>query len=126
MEFIVGDLLTVALFHMQKRWGDVSTLLDPGRDEDAEMHTAPTYVLDAGKGGSVSRFLNHSCEPNVFIQCILSDHHDVTMPRIVMFAADNIPPLEVCSATFILFISHFSNDFHTLWVFIYFLDLQAV
>jgi euchromatic histone-lysine N-methyltransferase len=31
----------------------------------------------------------------VFIQCVLSDHGDHTQPRIVMFAADNIHPLEV-------------------------------
>lgn len=64
-------------------------------DEDDLLQDAPAYVLDAGKNGNVSRFLNHSCEPNVFIQCVLSHHNDVTMPRIVMFAADNIHPLEV-------------------------------
>lgn len=79
---------------MQKRFGDVVPELN---DQDDLMQDAPMYVLDAGKNGGVSRFLNHSCEPNVFIQCVLSDHNDVTMPRIVMFAADNIHPLEVRS-----------------------------
>ena len=77
---------------MQKRFGDVVPELN---HQDDLMQDAPMYVLDAGKSGGVSRFLNHSCEPNVFIQCVLSDHNDVTMPRIVMFAADNIHPLEV-------------------------------
>lgn len=75
----------------QKRFGDVMPELS---DEDDLLQDAPAYVLDAGKNGNVSRFLNHSCEPNVFIQCVLSHHNDVTMPRIVMFAADNIHPLE--------------------------------
>uniref|UniRef100_A0A7I4F1F0 Uncharacterized protein n=1 Tax=Physcomitrium patens TaxID=3218 RepID=A0A7I4F1F0_PHYPA len=76
----------------QKRFGDVMPELSD--EDDLMMQDAPAYVLDAGKNGSVSRFLNHSCEPNVFIQCVLSHHNDVTMPRIVMFAADNIHPLE--------------------------------
>lgn len=75
----------------QKRIGDVVPELS---DHEDLMQEGPLYVLDAGKTGNVSRFLNHSCEPNVFIQCVLSDHGDHTQPRIVMFAADNIHPLE--------------------------------
>lgn len=76
---------------LQKRFGDVR----PELSDEELMQDAPAYVLDAGKNGSVSRFLNHSCEPNVFIQCVMGHHNDHTMPRIVMFAADNIHPLEV-------------------------------
>ncbi len=81
---------------MQRRGEKVIPPLDGGPDinQTCEGHS-PLFVLDAGKGGNVSRFLNHSCEPNVFIQCMLSDHHDVTMPRIVMCAAENIHPMQV-------------------------------
>jgi euchromatic histone-lysine N-methyltransferase len=83
---------------VQRRGEKVIPPLDGGPDinQTSEEHS-PLFVLDAGKGGNVSRFLNHSCEPNVFIQCMLSDHHDVTMPRIVMCAAENIHPMqELC------------------------------
>ena len=80
------------MYALQKRIGDVVPELS--HEEDL-MQDGPLYVLDAGKSGNVSRFLNHCCEPNVFIQCVLSDHGEHTMPRIVMFAADNIHPLEV-------------------------------
>ncbi|KMZ64849.1 Histone-lysine N-methyltransferase [Zostera marina] len=52
------------------------------------------YCVDAGSVGNIARFINHSCEPNLFVQCILSSHHDVSMARIVLFAADLIPPLQ--------------------------------
>lgn len=81
------------MFALQKRFGDVGHVVDV-HDEDDLMQDVK-YVIDAGSSGSVSRFLNHSCEPNVFIQCVMSHHNDHFMPRIVMFAADNIHPLEV-------------------------------
>ena len=42
------------------------------------------------------RFLNHSCEPNVFKQRVFCDHH-VRLPRIAFFALVDIPPrVELC------------------------------
>ncbi|GAB2249710.1 hypothetical protein Droror1_Dr00013069 [Drosera rotundifolia] len=59
-------------------------------DSDGE----PEYCIDAGSTGNLARFINHSCEPNLFVQCVLSSHHDVRLARIVLIAADNIPPLQ--------------------------------
>ncbi|MCO5557108.1 hypothetical protein L7F22_010664 [Adiantum nelumboides] len=55
------------------------------------------YCIDAGNCGNVSRFINHCCEPNLFVQCVLNDHHDLSRPRIWFFAADTIHPLEELS-----------------------------
>ncbi|KAH8934882.1 hypothetical protein BDL97_17G003600 [Sphagnum fallax] len=107
LESMLDNMYIFELDMLQTMWGmegrqrrgeKVIPPLDGGPDIDqtSEGHS-PLFVLDAGKGGNVSRFLNHSCEPNVFIQCMLSDHHDVTMPRIVMCAAENIHPMqELC------------------------------
>lgn len=54
----------------------------------------PEFCIDAGSYGNVARYINHSCEPNLFVQCVLSSHHDVRLARVVLFAADNIPPLQ--------------------------------
>ncbi|GKV44380.1 hypothetical protein SLEP1_g51572 [Rubroshorea leprosula] len=54
----------------------------------------PEFCIDAGSTGNVARFINHSCEPNLFIQCVLSAHHDMKLARVMLFAADNIPPLQ--------------------------------
>lgn len=55
------------------------------------------YCIDAGTCGNVSRFINHSCEPNLFVQCVLNEHHDLSQPRIWFYASDTIHPLEELS-----------------------------
>eukprot|EP00638_Chattonella_subsalsa_P001839 CAMPEP_0117762942 /NCGR_PEP_ID=MMETSP0947-20121206/18297_1 /TAXON_ID=44440 /ORGANISM="Chattonella subsalsa, Strain CCMP2191" /LENGTH=485 /DNA_ID=CAMNT_0005584463 /DNA_START=164 /DNA_END=1623 /DNA_ORIENTATION=+ len=46
--------------------------------------------IDGTRFGNVSRFLNHSCDPNVKVHEILADHHDSTYPRVGFFAAREI------------------------------------
>ncbi|KAH9604736.1 hypothetical protein KSS87_014348 [Heliosperma pusillum] len=76
----------------ETRLGDVSIpsevlsdMVDYGTEE---------FCIDAVSTGNFARFINHSCEPNLFIQCILSAHHDFRLARVMLFAADNIPPLQ--------------------------------
>ncbi|KAK0588958.1 hypothetical protein LWI29_007719 [Acer saccharum] len=64
------------------------------RPEDQRSECLPEFCIDAGTTGNIARFINHSCEPNLFVQCVLSSHHDVKFARVVLFAADNIPPLQ--------------------------------
>ncbi|GAA6227499.1 histone-lysine N-methyltransferase SETDB2-like [Lates japonicus] len=45
------------------------------------------YVLDASKEGNVSRFINHSCRPNLFIQNVFTDSHDPAFPVIAFFTS---------------------------------------
>ncbi|MCL7023836.1 hypothetical protein MKW94_021637 [Papaver nudicaule] len=52
------------------------------------------FTIDAFEYGSVGRFINHSCSPNLVAQNVLYDHDDVRMPHIMLFAAENIPPLQ--------------------------------
>lgn len=52
------------------------------------------FTLDAAKFGNVGRFINHSCSPNLFAQNVLYDHDDKRVPHIMMFAAENIPPMQ--------------------------------
>ncbi|KAK8715924.1 hypothetical protein V6N13_043249 [Hibiscus sabdariffa] len=56
--------------------------------------SVPEFCIDAASIGNIARFINHSCEPNLFIQCVLSAHQDIKLARVVLFAADNIPPLQ--------------------------------
>lgn len=44
--------------------------------------------------GNIARFLNHSCQPNLFVQYILSIYHNVKLARVVIIANENIPPLK--------------------------------
>lgn len=74
----------------ERRPGDVSFLTN----FDDKMSEVPEYCIDAGRIGNVARFINHSCQPNLFVQCVLSSHHDIKIAKVMLFAADTIPPLE--------------------------------
>ncbi|CAA6659737.1 unnamed protein product [Spirodela intermedia] len=67
---------------MKKRPGDVSFIMDV----DEKKLENPEFCIDAGSIGNVARFINHSCEPNLFVQCILSWHHDIRLAKIMLFA----------------------------------------
>lgn len=41
------------------------------------------YILDAKTSGNVGRYLNHSCDPNVFVQNVFVDTHDLRFVCIV-------------------------------------------
>lgn len=48
------------------------------------------YVLDAKYKGNIGRFLNHSCDPNVHVQHVLVDTHDLRLPWSSFFACKDI------------------------------------
>ncbi|KAF2317418.1 hypothetical protein GH714_022050 [Hevea brasiliensis] len=80
----------------EKRQGDGSApTSDLAEKEDDKMTESESeFCIDAGSCGNVARFINHSCEPNLFVQCVLSSHHDIRFARVVLVAADNIPPMQ--------------------------------
>ncbi|XP_066913706.1 histone-lysine N-methyltransferase SETDB1-B-like [Clytia hemisphaerica] len=49
------------------------------------------YVIDAKSFGNVGRFMNHSCSPNLFVQNVMVDTHDLRFPWVAFFAGQNIP-----------------------------------
>ncbi|KAF6169668.1 hypothetical protein GIB67_004060 [Kingdonia uniflora] len=80
----------------ERRLGNVSINLGThfARKDATKAESWPEFCIDAGPAGGVARFINHSCEPNLFVQCVLSSHHDLRLARVMLFAADNIPPLQ--------------------------------
>eukprot|EP01018_Ginkgo_biloba_P015341 Gb_40999 [translate_table: standard] len=75
-------------------WGDVSDIL-PEKKQDVSSEGPPqlNFVIDSRNMGNVSRFINHSCSPNCFLQFVLYDHCDSRFPHIMLFAMEQIPPL---------------------------------
>jgi [histone H3]-lysine9 N-dimethyltransferase len=49
--------------------------------------------ISAKRIGNISRFMNHSCAPNVFWQPVQFDHEDDHRPHIMFFALKHIPPM---------------------------------
>lgn len=50
-----------------------------------------SYTLDAKRSGNIGRYLNHSCEPNCFVQNVFIDTHDLRFPWVAFFAGTFIP-----------------------------------
>ncbi|GLV36651.1 eggless [Carabus blaptoides fortunei] len=48
------------------------------------------YIMDAKNTGNIGRFLNHSCSPNVFVQNVFVDTHDLRFPWVAFFAMNYI------------------------------------
>lgn len=78
----------------QRRLKDVAVPMNDNVSNGADDNV-PEFCIDACSKGNIARFINHSCEPNLFVQSVLSSHQDLRLARVVLFAADNIPPLQV-------------------------------
>ncbi|KAK1318989.1 Histone-lysine N-methyltransferase, H3 lysine-9 specific SUVH1 [Acorus calamus] len=75
-------------------WNYIPELLGESRTDDLNDGAKPfSFYIDAGKMGNMSRFMNHSCSPNVFWQPVLHDHNDEKYPHIMFFALRHIPPM---------------------------------
>lgn len=59
----------------------------------ARTEANPELCVDASRTGSVARFLNHCCEPNLFVQSVFVEYSR-HVHRIAIFAARDILPYE--------------------------------
>ncbi|KAL8158648.1 hypothetical protein V2J09_000185 [Rumex salicifolius] len=75
-------------------WDGLSGLISNAALRSHEVVADSGFTIDAAKYGNVGRFINHSCSPNLYAQNVLYDHGDKRMPHIMLFAAENIPPLQ--------------------------------
>ncbi|XP_008304296.1 histone-lysine N-methyltransferase SETDB2 isoform X2 [Stegastes partitus] len=44
-------------------------------------------LIDASREGNVGRFINHSCQPNLFVQNVFTDSHDPAFPVVAFFTS---------------------------------------
>ncbi|KAM7251183.1 hypothetical protein ACFE04_023066 [Oxalis oulophora] len=72
---------------------EVSTVMPVAQSKSSGV-VSSGFTIDAAKIGNVGRFINHSCSPNLYAQNVLYDHEDYRIPHIMLFAADNVPPLQ--------------------------------
>ncbi|XP_073987108.1 histone-lysine N-methyltransferase G9a isoform X1 [Rhodnius prolixus] len=61
---------------------------------DLDSREGESYCIDARKYGNITRFINHSCTPNLIPIRVFIGHRDLQFPRIAMFAARDIPAYE--------------------------------
>lgn len=75
-------------------WGGLPSFIPRMQSTAASGTTNVNFTIDAAKVGNLGRFINHSCSPNLYAQNMLYDHDDKRMPHVMLFAVDNIPPLQ--------------------------------
>ncbi|XP_038903505.1 histone-lysine N-methyltransferase, H3 lysine-9 specific SUVH6-like [Benincasa hispida] len=78
-------------------WDGLSTLLPDAQANACDIVEDGGFTIDAATYGNIGRFINHSCSPNLYAQNVLYDHEDKRIPHIMLFAAENIPPLQELS-----------------------------
>lgn len=76
------------------KWNYGPELLgEPSHLDSCETSKPLPIIISAKNVGNVSRFMNHSCSPNVFWQPVLHDHDVEQYPHIMFFASRHIPPM---------------------------------
>ncbi|KAF3330668.1 histone-lysine N-methyltransferase, H3 lysine-9 specific SUVH1-like protein [Carex littledalei] len=77
------------------KWNFGTELIgEPGMGTGSMEVFKPLPIKISAKNmGNVSRFMNHSCNPNLFWQPVLFDHGDEGHPHIMFFAMKHIPPM---------------------------------
>ncbi|XP_061572206.1 histone-lysine N-methyltransferase SETDB2 [Cololabis saira] len=58
-----------------------------GRNLKRRSSVDDVSFIDASRDGNVSRFLNHSCRPNLFLQNVFTDSHDPAFPVVAFFTS---------------------------------------
>ncbi|XP_037949862.1 histone-lysine N-methyltransferase eggless [Teleopsis dalmanni] len=48
------------------------------------------YIMDAKTIGNLGRYFNHSCSPNLYVQNVFVDTHDLRFPWVAFFASTHI------------------------------------
>lgn len=58
------------------------------------FHEDHSYIMDAKCQGNVGRYINHSCKPNMVVQNVFIDTHDLRFPWVAFFAKRHIRALQ--------------------------------
>jgi len=66
------------------------------------------YIIDAKQTGNLGRYLNHSCTPNLMVQNVFVDTHDLRFPWVAFFANRHVSFLSLWSVFF--FIQRITTD----------------
>ncbi|KAI4302470.1 hypothetical protein MLD38_038209 [Melastoma candidum] len=81
--------------HEPVKWNYEPALLgEDGTDDSSEdPEVQPQLIISANDIGNVARFMNHSCEPNVFWQPVVWEEGGQAFLHIAFYALKHIPPM---------------------------------
>lgn len=88
-----GEIITAA----EKKRRSSLYVFAPNEDQTKEEGC---LFIDALNKGNLSRFVNHSCDPNIRVVKVFTDFADERLPKIVFFANRTIQPGEELSINY--------------------------
>ncbi|XP_051141595.1 histone-lysine N-methyltransferase, H3 lysine-9 specific SUVH1-like [Andrographis paniculata] len=68
--------------------------IEPVQDSNGAEKSPFPLIISAKDNGNVSRFMNHSCSPNVYWQPVLRQSNNDVFLHIAFFAIQHIPPMQ--------------------------------
>ncbi|CAN8324288.1 unnamed protein product [Cochlearia groenlandica] len=74
-------------------WGDLSQVVTGYERPSYPQIPHVDFAMDLSKMRNVACYISHSTDPNVIAQLVLYDHNNLMFPRVMLFAAENIPPM---------------------------------
>jgi SET domain-containing protein len=63
---------------------------DDDNDDDDDDDDIEPYVIDGSLFGNLGKYFNHSCEPNMYIQNVFIESHDLHFPNLALFTHTRI------------------------------------
>lgn len=85
VEEYVGEIISVQESRLRSNHAYLFDL-----DIDCEYGEESAFTVDARFFGNASRFINHSCEPNLRVMAVMAECKDARLHRIAFFAASDI------------------------------------
>ncbi|KAF2300875.1 hypothetical protein GH714_017968 [Hevea brasiliensis] len=76
------------------KWNCEPGIVEEDNNDATEEYNIPSPLIISAKNvGNVARFMNHSCNPNVFWQPVAYEQNNESYVRIAFFALRHIPPM---------------------------------
>lgn len=85
VEEYVGEIISVQESRLRSNHAYLFDL-----DIDCEYGEESAFTVDARFFGNASRFINHSCEPNLRVMAVMAECKDTRLHRIAFFASRDI------------------------------------
>ncbi|KAF3339173.1 histone-lysine N-methyltransferase, H3 lysine-9 specific SUVH1-like isoform X2 [Carex littledalei] len=96
-ELVLNEYVFCATHPGEKavKWNLGMELATEGQEKcyEPELILVPVPMISSKEIGNVSRFINHSCDPNLFWQLVRYGHGDGQYTGVMFFATKHIPPM---------------------------------
>ncbi|UJR36082.1 hypothetical protein I4U23_028818 [Adineta vaga] len=60
------------------------------KDEEEEEEEEEPYVIDGSLYSNLGKYFNHSCDPNMYIQNVFIESHDLHFPHLALFTRTRV------------------------------------